>query len=164
MAVLSTLLGGGMSSRLFQEARERRGLVYSIYTFASNYQDGGLFGVYAGTGSDKIGELLPVICGEVISVCNSISENEIVRAKAQLKSSTLMALESSSSRCEQAARQLQIFGRTIPIPEVITKIDAVTKNRVEAIAQRIFSSHPTIAAIGPTENLVSHAKIQELLQ
>ena len=164
MAVLSTLLGGGMSSRLFQEARERRGLVYSIYTFASNYQDGGLFGVYAGTGSDKIGELLPVICGEVISVCNSISENEIVRAKAQLKSSTLMALESSSSRCEQAARQIQIFGRPVTIPEVITKIDAVNKDRVEAIARRIFSSRPTVAAIGPTENLDSYAKIQHQLQ
>jgi predicted Zn-dependent peptidase len=164
MAVLSTLLGGGMSSRLFQEARERRGLVYSIYTFASNYQDGGLFGVYAGTGSDKIGELLPVICREITLVCNSVLENEIARAKAQLKSSTLMGLENSSSRCEQAARQIQIFGHPISKQEIINKIEAVNEDAVERVARRIFSSDPTIAAIGPTENLDNYSRIKNLLR
>ena len=163
MAVLSTLLGGGMSSRLFQEARERRGLVYSIYSFASNYQDGGLLGIYAGTGGDKIGELLPVICGEITSVCDKVSDNELVRAKAQLKSAILMALESSSSRCEQAARQLQIFGHPITIPEVIGKINAVNSDAVEAVARRIFANRPTIAAIGPIKNLEDYPHIENLL-
>ena len=163
MAVLSTLLGGGMSSRLFQEARERRGLVYSIYSFASNYQDGGLLGIYAGTGGDNIGELVPVICGEITSVCGKVTEKELVRAKAQLKSAILMALESSSSRCEQAARQLQIFGHTITIPEVIEKINAVNTYAVETVARRIFCSRPTIAAIGPTKKLDDYAHIENLL-
>ena len=163
MAVLSTLLGGGMSSRLFQEARERRGLVYSIYSFASNYQDGGLLGIYAGTGGDNIGELVPVICGEITSVCGKVTENELARAKAQLKSAILMALESSSSRCEQAARQLQIFGHTITIPEVIEKINAVNTDAVETVARRIFCSRPTIAAIGPTKKLDDYAHIENLL-
>ena len=163
MAVLSTLLGGGMSSRLFQEARERRGLVYSIYSFASNYQDGGLLGIYAGTGGDNIGELVQVICGEIESVCGKVTENELARAKAQLKSAILMALESSSSRCEQAARQLQSFGHTITIPEVIEKINAVNTDAVEAVARRIFSSRPTIAAIGPTKKLDDYAHIENLL-
>ena len=163
MAVLSTLLGGGMSSRLFQEARERRGLVYSIYSFASNYQDGGLLGIYAGTGGDNIGELVPVICGEITSVCGKVTETELVRAKAQLKSAILMALESSSSRCEQAARQLQIFGHTVTIPEVIEKINAVNTDAVETVARRIFCSRPTIAAIGPTKKLDDYAHIENLL-
>ncbi len=163
MAVLSTLLGGGMSSRLFQEARERRGLVYSIYSFTSNYQDGGLLGIYAGTGGDNIGELVPVICGEITSVCGKVTENELARAKAQLKSAILMALESSSSRCEQAARQLQIFGHTITIPEVIEKINAVNTDAVETVARRIFCSRPTIAAIGPINKLDDYAHIENLL-
>ena len=163
MAVLSTLLGGGMSSRLFQEARERRGLVYSIYSFTLNYQDGGLLGIYAGTGGDNIGELVPVICGEITSVCGKVTENELARAKAQLKSAILMALESSSSRCEQAARQLQIFGHTITIPEVIEKINAVSTDAVETVARRIFCSRPTIAAIGPTNKLDDYAHIENLL-
>ena len=107
---------------------------------------------------------MPVICGEIISVCGKVTEDELTRAKAQLKSSTLMALESTSSRCEQAARQLQIFGRPITIPEVIKKIDAVNAEAVETVARRIFCSQPTIAAIGPTANLRDYAQIEELLQ
>jgi len=162
-AVLSTLLGGGMSSRLFQEAREKRGLVYSIYTFASNYDDGGLFGIYAGTGGDEIKELVPVICDEVKAVCDSVNAHEIDRARAQLKSSTLMALESTSARCEQAARQLQIFDRSIPNSEVIEKIDAVDVAAVNRVATRIFASTPTVAAIGPTARLASYDAIREQL-
>ncbi len=163
LAVLSTLLGGGMSSRLFQEAREKRGLVYSIYTFASNYEDGGLFGIYAGTGDDEIEKLVPVICDEVKAVCENVQDDEILRACAQLKSSTLMALESTSARCEQAARQLQVFNRAIPNSEVIEKIDAVDATAVSRTAQRIFASNPTVAAIGPTHKLTDYDRIRSLL-
>ena len=153
-----------MSSRLFQEARERRGLVYSIYTFVSNYTDSGLFGIYAGTGSNEIAKLVPVICEEIKSICDKVTEGELTRARAQLKSSTIMALESSSSRCEQAARQLQIFGRPIPISEVIEMIDAVNVEAVTKVARRIFDSRPTIAAIGPIDKLEDYSQIEERLQ
>ncbi|MBC7908258.1 MAG: insulinase family protein, partial [Rhodospirillaceae bacterium] len=96
-SVLSTLLGGGMSSRLFQEVREKRGLVYSIYSFTSSYNDGGLFGIYAGTGEDEVTELVPVMCEEVVKVTAGVSPDELQRARAQLKASILMSLESTSS-------------------------------------------------------------------
>ena len=164
LAVLSTLLGGGMSSRLFQEAREKRGLVYNIYSFASSYEDGGLFGIYAGTSGTDIIDLLPVICDEVKSVSAAVQEDEVARARAQLKSSTLMALESTSARCEQAARQLQMYGREIPNTEVIEKIEAVDTKAVLHAANRIFASFPTIAAIGPIKNLADHDRIRDHLR
>jgi predicted Zn-dependent peptidase len=112
-STFSNLFGGGMSSRLFQEIREKRGLVYSIYSFVSCYHDSGIFGIYAGTGEDEAKELIPVICNEIKNITNGIKENEIDRARAQLKSATLMSLESTSSRCEQLARQLMIFKRNL---------------------------------------------------
>ena len=108
--LLSTLLGGGMSSRLFQEVREKRGLVYSIYSFAAPYLDGGLFGVYAGTGEREVDELVPVTIQEFRNVQREITETELARARAQVKASLLMSLESTGSRCEQLARQLQVSG------------------------------------------------------
>ena len=153
-----------MSSRLFQEAREKRGLVYNIYSFASSYEDGGLFGIYAGTSGTDIIDLLPVICDEVKSVSASVREDEVARACAQLKSSTLMALESTTARCEQAARQLQIYDRAIPNAEVIEKIEAVDTKAVLHAASRIFTSFPTIAAIGPIKNLADHDRIRDHLR
>lgn len=164
MGVLSTLLGGGMSSRLFQEVREKRGLAYSIYCFTSNYADGGLFGIYAGTGEDEVKELFPVICDELLKVCDNIGEDEMARARTQIKSSTLMSLESTSTRVEQAARQLQIFGRTISAEEVIEKIDAVDVDAVIGAARRLVKSNPTVAAIGPTQQVESHQTIQARFQ
>ena len=156
LAVYSTLLGGGMSSRLFQEVREKRGLAYSVYSFASSYEDGGLFGIYAGTGPEDIAELMPVVCEETLRLAEGASEAELMRTRAQLKSSTLMALESTFSRCEQLARQLQIYGRPIPVSEVIDKIDRVDLDAVIRIAKRINKSKPTLAAIGPADKLGSY--------
>jgi predicted Zn-dependent peptidase len=150
LAVHSTLLGGGMSSRLFQEVREKRGLVYSIYSFAQSYEDGGLYGIYAGTGEDEVAEMIPLIAQEMLAVCNGVRPEEMQRARAQLKASTLMALESTSSRAEQAARQLQIYGRIIPVEETIAKIEEVDAAAVERVAARIVKSPLTLAAIGPT--------------
>ena len=115
--LLSTLLGGGMSSRLFQEIREKRGLVYSIYSFAAPYMDGGLFGIYAGTGEDEAAELVPVTLEELARVQVDANEVELRRARTQTKASLLMSLESTGSRCEQLARQFQVFGRLIPTAE-----------------------------------------------
>ena len=147
--LLSTLLGGGMSSRLFQEIREKRGLVYSIYSFTSPAKDGGLFGIYAGTGESEAAELMPVTLEELAKVQDHISTPELLRARAQLKAGLLMSLESTGSRCEQIARQWQIFGRIIPASETVAKIEAVTEADIRAVAAKIFRTRPTLATLGP---------------
>ena len=147
--LLSTLLGGGMSSRLFQEIREKRGLVYSIYSFTAPARDGGLFGIYAGTGESEAAELIPVTLEELGKVQHQVTAVELARAKAQLKAGLLMSLESTGSRCEQLARQWQIFGRVIPVAETVAKIEMVTEANIHASAAKIFRQRPTIATIGP---------------
>lgn len=149
MSVLSTILGGGMSSRLFQEAREKRGLVYSIYTFPAAYTDTGLFGVYAGTGEQEAEELVPLVCNELANVARNITIEELARARAQLRSGLLMSLESTSSRCEQLARQVMVFDRPIPVAETVAKIEAVEIAAVCQTAERLIASAPTMAVIGP---------------
>jgi predicted Zn-dependent peptidase len=147
-SVLSTVLGGGMSSRLFQEVREKRGLVYSIYTFASAYQDGGLFGVYAGTGPSEIVELVPVVCDQLLGAIDKIDQGEIGRAKAQIKAGMLMSLESTMSRAEQLGQHMLLFGRPIPTQEIIAKIDEIDVGALRRAAGKLFNSKPTIAAMG----------------
>ena len=163
-SVLSTLLGGGMSSRLFQEVREKRGLVYSIYTFAGAYRDGGLFGVYAGTGEDEVTELIPVVCDELIKVTEDVTEDEVARAAAQLRAGTLMALESTMSRCEQLGQQLLVYGRPVPIEEIVQKIGAVDRDAVIRVARRLRASRPTVAALGPISRLEEYDRIAARLQ
>lgn len=162
-SVLSTLLGGGMSSRLFQEVREKRGLVYSIYTFTGGYHDGGLFGVYAGTGEDEVAELVPVVCDEIAKVGADVTEDEVARARAQLKAGTLMALESTMSRCEQLGQQVLIYDRPVPVEEIVAKIDGVDRESVVKAASRLRASRPTVAALGPIAKLESYDRIAERL-
>jgi predicted Zn-dependent peptidase len=147
--LLSSLLGGGMSSRLFQEIREKRGLVYSIYSFTAPFADGGLFGVYAGTGEKEAEELVPVALSELRKVQTQVTEAELSRARSQVKAGLLMSLESTGSRCEQLARQLQVFGRIIPTQETIAKINAVTPEDIQRSAVRVFRETPTLATLGP---------------
>jgi predicted Zn-dependent peptidase len=151
--LLSTLLGGGMSSRLFQEIREKRGLVYSVYSFNAPFNDGGLFGIYAGTGESEAAELVPVTLEELRKVQTTVTAEELQRARAQLKASLLMSLESTGSRCEQLARQMQVFGRVIPTAETVRRIEAVTVADVQAAAVRLFRGTPTLAAMGPVANV-----------
>jgi predicted Zn-dependent peptidase len=161
--LLSTLLGGGMSSRLFQEVREKRGLVYSIYSFTAPYMDGGLFGIYAGTGESEAEELVPVVLQELRAVQSEVTEAELARARAQVKASLLMSLESTGSRCEQLARQLQVFGRVIPAAETVAKITAVTTDDIRRAATRLFRSVPTLATLGPAGRVPRVAIIAEKL-
>lgn len=163
-SVLSTLLGGGMSSRLFQEVREKRGLVYSIYSFTSSYADGGLFGIYAGTGEDEVTELVPVMCEEVVKVTAGVSPDELQRARAQLKASILMSLESTSSRCEQLARQILVYGRAIPTAEVVEKVEAIDNAEIIRVAKRLFSTTPTVSAIGPLTKVEGYEKMVDRLK
>jgi predicted Zn-dependent peptidase len=161
--ILSTLLGGGMSSRLFQEIRERRGLVYSIYSFASPFADSGLLAIYAGTGEDQAAELVPVTLEELRRVQRDVTADELDRAKAQLRASVLMSLESTGSRCEQLARQLQVHGRIIPVEETKARIAAVTIDDVQEAAARAFRGAPTLAALGPAGKVPALSHIQERL-
>ena len=163
LLVYSSLLGGGMSSRLFQEIREKRGLVYGISSFTSSYTDTGMFGIYAGTGETQIQELIPVLCDELKSSPNSINEKEIKRGKAQLKANLMMGRESAFSRCASAARQLLIFDRVIDPSETIKQIDMVTTETVKKIAKQIVSGPLTISSIGPIKKLESIDKIQSRL-
>lgn len=160
--LLSTLLGGGMSSRLFQEIRERRGLAYSVFSFASSYTDGGVFGVYCGTGPDKLAELTPVIADELHKICETVTSEEVDRARTQLKSGLLMSLESSSSRCERLGRQMLIFNRSIPIEEMVAEIDAITAKDVVRVAGRLIrGSRPSLAALGPVSGLETYDRFAE---
>jgi len=148
-SVLSTLFGGGMSSRLFQEIREKRGLVYSIYSFLSCYTDGGTFAVYAGTGPEEAPSLVPLVRDEMEKVITDVTDDEINRARAQLKASILMSLESTSSRCEQMARQISLFGRPIPTEETVEKVEAVDNAAIRRVAARLFAGPTTQTIVGP---------------
>jgi predicted Zn-dependent peptidase len=161
--LLATLLGGGMSSRLFQEVREKRGLVYSIYSFAAPYMDGGMFGIYAGTGESEAAELMPVTLDELRKVQHEVTLQELARARAQVKAGLLMSLESTGSRCEQLARQLQVFGRIMPTSETVAKIEAVTVADVQRAATQIFRAAPTLAAMGPADQVPGLAAIIDRL-
>ena len=163
--LLSTVLGGGMSSRLFQEIREKRGLAYSIYSFPSFYSNSGFLGVSTGTDNQEINNMLPVVVDELKKIMNEkVSNDELQRAKAQIKSSTLMALESSSSVSEKLARQILLFGRTISIEETVKHIDEVSVDDIRDIAIKIFTSKPTYALVGKVDDHLEYDKLCDLLK
>ena len=164
LSVLSTLLGGGMSSRLFQEIREKRGLVYSIYSFFSPFVDTGTFGVYAGTGEKEVAELIPVLCDEICKVMNGITEDEMKRARAQMRAGLLMGLESTQTRAEQIARHTTLFDRVIPIEELRARIDEVDADAVRRAARRVFASRPTFAALGPIDHVEPFERIAQRIR
>jgi len=163
LLVYSSLLGGGMSSRLFQEIREKRGLVYGISSFSASYTDTGIFGIYCGTGEHQITELIPVLCDQLNSSPTTNTEKEIKRGKAQLKASLMMGRESAFRRCESAARQLLVFNRVIEPSEILKKIENVNVESVKNIAQLIVSRPLTISSIGPIKKLETLDKIQDRL-
>lgn len=164
IAVAASTLAGGMSSRLFQEIREKRGLVYSIYGFNSAYSDGGLFGIYAGTSEEGLAELVPVLCDELIKSTSTIEEKELGRARAQMRTGIVMSLESTAARAEQIARQITVFDRVMPIEELIEKVEALSCADIERAISRLLSSDPTVAAIGPVSRLPSYDDIANRLK
>lgn len=147
--LLAGALGGGMSSRLFQEIREKRGLAYTVYAYAHGGTDCGQFGLYAGTGPEDTDELLTVLAAECAQAGAVLTEDEIERARAQLRTSTVMALESASQRTEQMARQLQLLGRIIPLEEQLAALAAVDRAALERVAGRILTKRPAAAFVGP---------------
>jgi len=163
-SVLSTAFGGGMSSRLFQEIREKRGLVYSIYSFSHSYSDGGLFGIYAGTGEDEAAELMPVLIAEMKKLEAGLQPVELERARAQLKAGLLMSLEGTTARCEQQASHMLIFGRPLDPAELVRHIDAVDEDSVIRVARRITRAAPTLTALGPIGRIEEYDRLVEQLK
>lgn len=152
--ILASILGGGMSSRLFQEVREKRGLCYSVYAFHWAFADSGIFGVAASTGEDEVGDLMPVVVEELRKATETITEEEVVRVRNQIRAGLLMSLESPSSRAGQLARQQILWGRTIPLQETVDRINRITADRVKHVARQLFSSgEVSLAGIGPVARL-----------
>lgn len=161
--IFANAIGGGMSSRLFQEVREERGLAYNIHSFCWGYADVGLFGFYAACGAGDVAELMPVALDCLAKGAQELTEAELRRAKAQMKVSLLAALESSSARAEQIARQILAYGRELTRAEIIGKIDAITLSDVHAIAAKLLRSAPTVAAIGPVGRVMSPDRVARRL-
>jgi len=156
--VYVTALGGGMSSRLFQEVREKRGLCYSVYAFANAFRDGGLIGIYAGTGADEAAGLSAVVAGEMASLAETANADEIARAKAQLKSGLLMGLERPAARAEQVATQLLTYGRVLSIDELTEKLEAVDVSAVRRFGSRLMeAATPALVALGPVDKLEAYS-------
>lgn len=162
--LFSQILGGGLTSRLWHEVRETRGLAYEIQAFHWPFADCGLFGIGAGTSGADLPELVEVAIATTREAAEQLDEAELARAKAQLKVSLLSALETPGGRIERNARQLLAWGRVIPPQELIAKVDAVTVEDTRAAARTLLDGAPTLAAIGPLKGLPPLAKIAGALR
>jgi predicted Zn-dependent peptidase len=155
-------LGGGMSSRLFQEVRERRGLCYAIYSFSSGLADSGMFAIHAAGGPERAHELFAVIRDELVKAADEgFREDEIARVKAQLKMGLLTVLESSSARAEQLARQILIHGRPLTTEELIEKVEQVEAADLQALVARMLSSPLSLATVGPILHVARFDRVAE---
>ncbi|MGB7242818.1 MAG: pitrilysin family protein [Sulfitobacter sp.] len=160
--IYASALGGGMSSRLFREIRENRGLCYSIFAQAGAYADTGMTTIYAGTSAEKLGELAHITIDEMKRAASDMSPAEVARARAQMKAGLLMGLESPSNRAERLARLTQIWDRIPPLEETLAMIDAVTTGDVREFAEHMAASSPAALALyGPVDAAPSLAELQE---
>jgi predicted Zn-dependent peptidase len=150
LSVLDTILGGGMSSRLFQEVREERGLAYEISSFQQAYRNAGLFGISAGTSPDRLQECIDVIVDQVdLLVERGVTDEEVTRAREHLKGNMTLALESTSSRMSRLARNAIVHGRQISTEEVEQRFDAVEAAEVNALARELFGGERGLCVLGP---------------
>jgi predicted Zn-dependent peptidase len=148
--VLHGVVGGGMSSRLFQEVRERRGLAYSVFSFGSAYSDAGMVGVYAGCLPKKAPEVLDVIRGQLEAVArDGITADELLRGKGQLRGSVVMGLEDSGAKMTRIAKAELVYGELPTVDEILHRIDAVTLDDVAALATELYAGDPALAVVGP---------------
>ncbi|MCR9125534.1 MAG: insulinase family protein [Rhodobacteraceae bacterium] len=160
--IYSSALGGGMSSRLFQEIRERRGLCYTIFAQTGAYADTGAMTIYAGTSGGQIGELAEITIAEMKRAAEDMSPEEVARARAQMKAGMLMGLESPSNRAERLARLVQIWDEVPPLEDTVARIDAVSTGDVREFAQQVAEHAPAALALyGPIDAAPSLAQMQE---
>ena len=163
--ILATILGGGMSSRLFQEIREKQNLVYTIYASCNNHIDTGNFYIYSCTSPDKINSVINATTTEIKKfLLKGITDKELLRAKAMSKASLLMSLEKPMSRAISLCKQLQFKNKIIPLNETINKIESITKNDIISIAQNIFKTDISVVALGNSKNIYDKDKIENLLR
>ena len=163
--VLAEILGGGMSSRLFQSVREQRGLAYTVYAYLDAYSDCGLLGVYAGADPERLAELSSVVADEFKALCDAgVSAQETMRAKAQIKANFVMSQESAAARAEAAAAQIAVFGAPISLKESLERIDAVDEARVSACARAIAGSGQlATSVVGPNPDAVERERVAQRL-
>lgn len=163
--ILAGVLGGGMSSRLFQEVRERHGLCYSVYAFHWGFSDCGIFGIQAATGPDDIKALVPVIMTELAKISENVDQQEIDRARAQIRAGLLMTKESPAARAGQIARQMMLFGRQISNEELMDRLENITSDRLTDLSSRLFFGQKiTLSAVGPIDQLASLEEMEAQLQ
>ena len=153
LGVLNAALGGGMSSRLFQEVREKRGLAYSVYSFTAQHADTGLWGVYVGCLPSKADEVLSICTDELAKViADGLSDAELDRGKGQVRGGIVLGLEDPSSRMTRLGKSELVYPRLEPVDEVIAAIDAVTHDDVRAIAEEVLARPKTLAVVGPFDD------------
>ncbi len=141
MHLLNTILGAGFSSRLFQKIREQRGLVYSIYSYHVSYFDTGLWGVYAGTDKKHIGELTNITVDEMRNLSSTVTDDELRRAKNQLKGNLILALESTSNKMTNIAKQEIYYGKYFPPKEILQRVETVSLERIKDLAERLVGDN-----------------------
>lgn len=152
--VVNTILGGGLSSRLFQEIREKRGLVYSVYSYHSSYHDTGLFGIYAGLSKENVEEVLDLVFRQVADIReNSVKDSELQRAKDQLKGNLFLSLENVSTRMSRLGKSQLYLGKVLSPEEIMEKVNRVTSDEIQRLAREMLSPEKfSLAAIGPWED------------
>ena len=164
LRLLAEILGGGMASRLFQEAREKRGLAYAIDAYAETYAETGVLGVYAGCAASDAAELAQVAAGEIAAMVEPVPEPELTRATAQLKGAMFMGREGALARAEQAAGQVLLFGRTLDPADVAAEVDAVSSADIADLARRIIApKRAAVAVLGPKPAMKSAVTFERTL-
>lgn len=163
MQIYSIILGGGMSSRLFQEVREKRGLAYTVYSSLSAYDDCGVLTLYAATAPEKGGELSGVLCDQLAGMAKSVSEAELMRAKNQLKSDLLMTRESPHAVANWIGRHLLVFGEYRTAKDIIARIESVTTADIERIAKQLTGGALTLTALGRDKGVLPYNELQSRL-
>ena len=162
--IFAVAMGGGMSSKLFQEIREKRGLCYSIFSSIDAGIDTGAFTIYAGTSEEKVVELSNVVIDELRLSIDKISQKDLDKARAQIKAGMLMGLESTSNRCERLARTLSVWGRVIPLAETVEKINQVSLLDLKEVAQGIFvKPKAALTLYGPIKNAPTLDELEKRL-
>jgi predicted Zn-dependent peptidase len=153
LGVLNTALGGGMSSRLFQEVREKRGLAYSVYSYTSGFADCGLFGVYAGCRPSQVHDVLKICRDELDHVAeHGLSDDEIARAIGQLRGSTVLGLEDTGALMNRIGKSELCWGDQMSVDDMLARIEAVTPDDVRSVAQDILGQRPSLSVIGPLKD------------
>ncbi len=164
LQLYATMLGGGGSSNLFQEVREKRGLAYSVYAFNTTYADTGLLGVYAGVSEEQAPEVMPVVIEQILATAELATEAQLYRAKQQQKTALFMTRESTTAMAEWIGRHLLDYGRYHPAAELAAKVDAVTLDDIRRVSRRLLKSGPPVwTSLGPKAKLPEMERVQEWL-